>query len=508
VDGSAAVIDLEAEVYTDATLGEIVIFKAADPGKWATLKVDAVQPGESFVVTFRYKNTIEVAGRPLRLSPHLSALSPDTGARRAVDKLTFRVYTQLFSAGYLEAPGNTESDCFRTEQGDAKSVREIEAPLPSGVPPIQRRQTELDWVSHLSRDRTVSLDTIQPGDVLYIHYWFYWDGSLGAVAPERPGDDPLQNVNIDPATGRHRRDCADAACTHDNHYMGLPFSLEWKLYATYATSPSPVGYTLRHQDASGTTLAPDAVTQAAASTKYAGDRWEPSPLADLVVEGVTYQYLGYKVSPSGALTGGAPTRLLTGDASENVLILVYEPRPATPSAVSYTLKYQNAGGATLAADAVTSAAASTKYAGETWTVSLPIADLVFEGAVYRYVGYKAPPSGLLTTEGAPFRVLTGDASENVLILIYELVEESTPTPTPGGGSRPNPTQTVAPASGIRTSWAPPSGRTERWRPATRTPGLSTPSMRAPTPSTATPSSSTGRTRRASSCGEATPTPSR
>ncbi|MDR1157093.1 MAG: MucBP domain-containing protein [Oscillospiraceae bacterium] len=420
----APLIDMRAEEYTDATLGDIMVFQAIDASK-NTLRLDDIQPGESFVVTFRYENTAQVAGQPVILTPYLSASSPDEGDRRGVDKFTFRVYTQLFDKAYLDTPGNAEADYFRTSEGAAKRVRELETALPAGVPPIQRRQTELDWVSSLSRDRTVSLNTVQPGDVLYVHYWFYWDGSLNAIAPAQPGGDPIQNVNINPITGRHPNNCDFQDCTHDNHYMGLTCRLEWRLYATRQTvpppPPSPVGYTLKYQTENGEQLKEDDIVLTAASTLKVGDTWTvQTPIADITKDSDRYEYVGYKKEESSStpLTD-TPTRTLVANEADNVLILVYRlvddssssttptRAPSTVTTVAPVIRYQDESGRTIRPDrtlAARSVGAWFEYA--------------FDAAVDAVDGY-----AFIEYRPYPPRIRLQSGGANIITLVYRVVPE-------------------------------------------------------------------------------------
>ncbi|MDR0382232.1 MAG: hypothetical protein LBH86_09625 [Oscillospiraceae bacterium] len=433
------VVNLVGEVFDDAELGPVVVFEAEDdpdvPVDWNSLKLDAVQPGDSFVITFRYKNTMRMGTQPalpVVLSPHLSALFPDMGApgtRRAADKFTFRVYTQLFKADYLSEPGNEEHDYFR-DAGRAKRLRELETPLPAGVPQIQRRQTELDWVSHLSRENTVVLDEIEPEDVLYIHYWFYWDGSLNAIAPASPGEEPNHSVRIDPATGRHPQNCDAPDCTHDNHYMNLEFRLEWKLYAEAKTVPNPspltVGYTLRHQAVDGTILKPDEVTPASSSGLRVGDTWNvPTPIADIVYNGNIYRYTQqYRAGASSTAQTGQPTLVLVANSEENVLTLVYEWYVApptggggsTPRTIVPVIYYQDELGATLRP----SRTLPPRNEGSRFTYAFDAAVDTIEN--YTFIGYiPNPPDFLLS------------GSNYAVTLVYRVVPEQPPEPPPGGG---------------------------------------------------------------------------
>jgi|GEM_PF-5678281 len=204
-----------------------------------------MQPGDRFILTFRYKLE-PVAGLDLsvptavwllcrqiedRNNPSSPIYIPlnagerdgDTPGPRddrgqtytlgnyppnLADKFQFRTYSRVFRAGQA----GTEADAIRTTSGrvpgsilDDASDAALLSALSAATP-----QTA-DWLS-VWNDRALSMVSLSEGDVVYLYYYGRWDGD-GYVSPGTKG----------------AKDTGAGFMRDDNDYMAARIRLEWQM---------------------------------------------------------------------------------------------------------------------------------------------------------------------------------------------------------------------------------------------------------------------------------------
>lgn len=345
------------------------------------------QPGDQTVVTFRIKNEVKNAGGeeqaigPSLLTRQLLPLSTPN----LLDKYIFRTYMNLIPAG------GTDGDIFRDPAGKPLTIGQLEdaafiAAHPGCSPADLSAFPSSDWMIHMQRFYPTKL--LQFGDILYVHYVFEFTHQ-DVIAPKNPGG-PIRDAL-------------------DNEYMDLEIHVAWSFQ-----DQRPVGYTVRYRDERGNAIGrPDRTVSGDDCGLFPGETLTYAYTASLdAVSG--YTWIGYIPDP--------PAITLTNNVGNNIITLVYRQDTSTTSPpgrnpVGYIIRYQDENGASLRADRTVSAGSSGRYQGDTVTYTYTASSDAIDG--YTHIGYIPDP---------PTITLGGSTSGNVIILVYRVVPEPSPTP--------------------------------------------------------------------------------
>ncbi len=314
------------------------------------------QPGDKFTITFKLKNDVDVlVGGVLRKVPLLVEMGTEQGEDDArgifipidgttptsgdakddhglpymmgqyppnlFDKIQFKSYYNVIPAG------SPDVDVFRP------------GGTITGSPAAPAVLTQSGWMATWESQSVIS-KTMQPNDIIYLHYFFEYNGNGEFVAPGTGGATPGATPG-------------DPGVRSDNDYMQTHALVQWYIGAAKASN---AGYIVKYVDEHGNTLKADRVVPANIAGLFAGDLFKYYYNAAVDDAGMPagYYYI-YNINPSNVIAYPPnpcelivlPDIVVGGiDVIQNVVTLVYRlrgpdptppnPTPPTPSPATPT----------------------------------------------------------------------------------------------------------------------------------------------------------------------------